>query len=94
MYSSVSTALGGAVPGHCEPAQAPVADARRQLLEHELAESVRQCGDGQREQKGPYPYPLQFTKVYKTIYKTVYKTVYKIHPPAPHAMPAPPAWGG
>ena len=24
----------------------------------------------QREQKGPYPYPLQFTKAYKTIYKT------------------------
>ena len=33
---------------------------------------------GRREQKGPYPYPLQFTKAYKTIYKTVYKTVYKI----------------
>jgi hypothetical protein len=34
----------------------------------------------QREQRGPYPYPLSFTKVYKTIYKAVYKTVYKIHP--------------
>ena len=25
-------------------------------------------GPGQREQKGPYPYPPQFAKVYKTIY--------------------------
>ena len=51
------------------------------------ASSAATCSSGdRREQKGPYPYPLQFTKVYKTIYKTVYKTVYKIHPPPTHPM--------
>ena len=35
------------------------------------------------KQKDPYPYPLQFTKAYKTIHKTVHKTVYKTHPPLP-----------
>ena len=46
------------------------------------------------EQKGPYPYPLQFTKVYKTIYKPVCKAVYKVHHPPPTPCPPPPAWGG
>ena len=59
----------GRTAGRRRPGSRPGGRASR------WAAGARQAGGCQKEQKGPYPYPLQLTKVYKTIYKTVYKTV-------------------